>query len=170
MSGFDGAAQPTTNAPPAELQAVLPSARLAGAARLTAWGFNVYDARLFVAPGFRSETYEQTPFALELRYLRALAGRDIAQRSLDEMRRAGPLPDALAAQWLREMVVMFPDVKKGDSLIGLNQPSGGVRVFFNGVPRGTLGDAAFAARFFGIWLAPQTSEPAMRAALLALSD
>jgi hypothetical protein len=28
-------------------------------------------------------------------------------------------------------------------------------------------DPAFAERFFGIWLAPQTSEPALREALLA---
>jgi hypothetical protein len=31
-----------------------------------------------------------------------------------------------------------------------------------------VADAAFGARFMGIWLAPQTSEPALRQALLAL--
>ena len=29
-------------------------------------------------------------------------------------------------------------------------------------------DAEFARRFFGIWLAPETSEPRLRAALLGL--
>lgn len=149
---------------------MLPSARLLGSARLSVWGFNVYDARLFVAPGFRAEAYAQTPFALELRYLRAFTGPDIAQRSLDEMRRAGPLTDAQATRWLRDMVAAFPDVKQGDSLIGLYQPGSGVRFSHNGVSLGTVGDAAFAMRFMGIWLAPQTSEPVMRAALLALAD
>jgi len=153
-----------------EIQALLPSVRLLGSTRLRVWGFNVYDARLFVAPGFRAVAYAQTSFALELRYLRDFTGKDIAQRSLDEMRRAGPLTDAQANQWLREMVTAFPDVKKGDSLIGLYQPGDGVRFFLNGTPRGTVGDAAFAQRFMGIWLAPQTSEPVMRAALLALPD
>lgn len=149
---------------------MLPSARLMGATRLTVWGFNVYDARLFVAPGFRADAYAKTPFVLELRYLRAFTGPDIARRSLDEMRRAGPLTDAQSTQWLREMVAMFPDVKKGDSLTGLYQPGNGVRFSHNGVMLGTVGDAAFALRFMGIWLAPQTSEPVMRAALLALAD
>ena len=34
-------------------------------------------------------------------------------------------------------------------------------------PRGEIADAAVRRRFFGIWLAPQTSEPALREALLA---
>jgi hypothetical protein len=37
-----------------------------------------------------------------------------------------------------------------------------------GKPHGSVADAAFGARLMGIWLAPQTSEPALRAALLAL--
>ncbi len=169
LAGAPSAAQ--TAAPPAasEVTALLPSARLLGSTRLSVWGFDVYDARLFVAPGFRADAYAQTPFALELRYLRAFTGRDIARRSLDEMRRAGPLSDAQASQWLAEMEAKFPDVKKGDSLVGLYQPGSGLRFSYNGAPIGPVGDAAFALRFMGIWLAPQTSEPVMRAALLALA-
>ena len=62
--------------------------------------------------------------------------------------------------------VRKPDVKKGDRIVGVYQPGNGARFFFNGASRGEIRDAAFAERFFAIWLGPRTSEPAMRAALL----
>lgn len=170
LAGLHAVAQAPAMTPTAEALVLMPSARLLGSARLSVWGFDVYDASLFVDPGFRADAYARTPLALELRYLRAFNGKDIAQRSLDEMRRTGPLPDSQATQWLREMATVFPDVKKGDRLVGLYQPGDGMRFVFNGVPRGTVGDAAFAQRFVGIWLAPQTSEPSMRATLLAIPD
>jgi hypothetical protein len=43
-----------------------------------------------------------------------------------------------------------------------------VRLFLlNGQPAGEIRDPEFARLFFGIWLSPRTSEPAMRRALLA---
>src|SRR5512141_3284102 len=74
--------------PPAARE-VLPGARLAGQGRLTWWGLEVYDARLWVPPGFAAADFADHPFALELRYLRELRGAAIAQHSIDEMRRAG---------------------------------------------------------------------------------
>ncbi len=153
--------------PGPELRAVLPEAQRAGATRLTFWGFEIYDAALWVAPGFRAEAWERSAFALELRYLRSFEGEAIARRSLDEMRRAGPLSPAQAAEWLRIMQSIFPDVKMGDRIVGVYEPDSGARFFHNGAPRGQLRDATFAERFFAIWLGPKTSEPAMRAALLA---
>ncbi len=153
--------------PPPELRAALPEAQRGGEARLTYWGFNVYDASLWTGAGFRSGDWPRHAFALELHYLRAFDGEDIAKRSADEMRRAGPMTAAQSSQWLDAMKAAFPDVKKGDRLLGLYEPGVGVRFFHNGTPTGTVRDADFAQRFFGIWLGPRTSEPAMREALLA---
>ncbi len=155
-------------AAPAVLRAALPDARRAGASRLTVWGFDVYDASLWVTPGFRAADWAQSAFALQLRYLRDFEGREIAQRSLDEMRRAAPpMTEAQSRQWLHAMASIFPNVRQGDRLLGLYEPGTGVRFFYNGAPIGTVNDASFAQRFFAIWLGPQTSEPAMRDALLA---
>ena len=154
--------------PPApEVRAALPQAQRAGATRLVVWGFDVYDASLWVAPDFRADAWERNSFALELRYLRSFDGDDIAGRSLREMRRAGPLTPGQAIEWLRAMQSIFPDVRKGDRLVGIHEPAVGATFFHNGAPRGQLRDPAFAERFFAIWLGPQTSEPALRAALLA---
>ena len=153
------------NSLPSELRSVLPSAALAGQAKLTFWGFEVYQASLWVAPGFTAAAYADHGFALELTYLRDFAGADIAKRSLAEMARQAPISDAQARRWGEQMRALFPDVKAGERLTGIHLPGVGARFVFNGQPLGDLADAEFARLFFGIWLSPQTSEPRLRLAL-----
>jgi hypothetical protein len=47
--------------------------------------------------------------------------------------------------------------------------SGTVSLQLNDAPARELADREFGTRFFGIWLAPHTSEPGLRARLLGLS-
>ena len=138
----------------------------AGNARMRYFTFNVYDASLWVAPGFSAGRYAQSVFALQLRYLRNLDGHAIAQRSLAEMRKAATLTPAQEQRWLAAMQDAFPDVKTGDRLTGLHQPGVGARFWFNGAIRAVVADPEFSRAFFGIWLAESTSEPRLRAALL----
>jgi hypothetical protein len=152
---------------PAEVQKELPGATLSGGSRMRFFGLSIYDARLWVTPGFRSTRYAQHPLALELNYLRDLSGKAIAERSLKEMERAGPIDAATAQRWLAAMAEAFPDVKTSDRITGIHQPEQGVRFWFNGQLRATIRDVEFSQRFFGIWLAQTTSEPALRSALLA---
>lgn len=63
---------------PAEVARVLPGANLTGQATLRFWGFDVYQASLWVEPDFRAAQYGKSAFALELRYLRDFNGADIA--------------------------------------------------------------------------------------------
>ena len=134
--------------------------------RLRFWGFDVYDARLWTPPGFRHSQATQFPFALELQYLRRLEGGAIASRSLDEMRRLATLTDAQAQSWLLAMREVFPNVKEGDRITGVNVPGEGVVFWVNGQRAGDVKDPAFANLFFGIWLNERTSEPKLRAQLL----
>lgn len=150
-----------------EIRNLLPGGKLVGKGRLTVWGFQVYDARLWALPGFRNDKLAAQPFALELAYLRAFDREDIAERSIAEMRRAAAISDAQAQAWTAELVRVLPNVKKGDRVIGVNRPGVGAQFFNNGKPGGEIRDPEFARLFFGIWLGPQTSEPQLRAALLA---
>ena len=75
----------------------LPDAQASAAVRLRVWGFSVYDAKLWVLRGFKSDGFEQQRFGLELRYLRSLKKDDIAQRSIAEMRRFTSISDEKAA-------------------------------------------------------------------------
>ncbi len=147
----------------------LTESRPLGSARLTMWGFQIYDAKLWAAPGFDPNNYHLGDFALELGYLRSFSGDDIAKRSIKEMLRIGPVNDAQASQWLAQMQQIFPVVGKGDRILGRHTPGTGATFSLNGKPIGAVRDAEFSRRFFGIWLHPKTSAPAMRHELLGLS-
>lgn len=153
---------------PAELHAALPEARLQGTGVLRFFGLRVYEARLWTTPGFDADDYARRPFALELIYDRRLEGQAIAERSVAEMRRVGSFDDAQARRWLALMTKAFPDVAATDRLLGLNGGQGEVRFFHNGRLTAQTADPEYARLFFGIWLARQTSAPALREALLGL--
>ena len=152
---------------PPELAQALPQARLLGSARLKVWGFEVYDSRLWATPAFSAASPAASPLALELTYLRDFKAQDIAERSLKEMRRSQPLSDAQAARWKADLLRVIPDVRAGDRILGVHRPGQGAAFWVNDKPAGEVRDEDFSARFFGIWLSPATSEPQMRAALLA---
>lgn len=149
-----------------ELKDALPQGQLVGKGRLTVWGFEVYDARLWAPAGFGRGSYATQPLALELDYLRAFDAIDVAERSIKEMRRSTAISEAQAASWSAEMLRVIPDVKKGDRVLGVHKPGVGASFWVNGKPSGEIRDPEFARLFFGIWLSPKTSEPKLRDALL----
>lgn len=151
----------------ADLRDLLPQYKLSGRSRLTVWGFDVYDASLWVTPGFKADKLTAQPFALELAYLRNFTNADIAERSIAEMRRSATISDAQAKDWTAAMLRVIPNVKKGDRVMGVYRPGAGAAFLVNGKSAGEIMDAEFARLFFGIWLSPKTSEPQMRSALLA---
>ena len=150
--------------------AQLPGSRLQGQGLLRYLGLRVYQARLWTLPDFRPATPLEQPLVLELEYLRTLKGSAIAERSLQEMRRVGPIGEAQGQRWLTDMQRLFPDVQASDRLSGLLLPGQGARFWHNQRLLGQIDDPQFARLFFGIWLAPTTSEPQMRLSLLGLDD
>lgn len=157
-------AQPEDGTPPAEVATELPGARLQGSATLTFLLLRVYDVRLWAAAPLGAD-YAQDALALELRYARALPGRDIAERSIAEMRGIGEFDPAQAQRWLQALLELLPDVQPGDRLTGV-QRAPAARLHHNGVLRGEVIDADFTRLFFGIWLSPRSSQPQLREALL----
>ncbi len=153
---------------PSEVAAEITGARLLGSGTLRYLGLRIYDARLWAGAAAPAADWPAVPFALELQYLRNLKGGAIAERSLKEMRRQGEIDSVSAERWLGNMEQLFPDVKPGDRITGVNLPGVGARFFLNGQLRGELRETEFARYFFGIWLSPRTSEPAMREQLLGL--
>ncbi len=141
----------------------LPDFEAVGSGTLRFFGLRIYDATLWSPGGVWSAGH---PYALELVYARSFAGGAIAQRSIEEMRAQRPWPEATLARWERAMRALFPDVEKGDRLIGVRMPGAGA-TFYSGTRKlGQISDEAFADAFFGIWLAPATRAPELRAQLL----
>ena len=178
LCGSPAIAQPFTDAPssaprapavtPApEVMAALPLARLIGSGRLRVWGFDVYDAALWAPPGLSARDLTSQPFALELTYLRDFKATAIAASSVEEIRRQTAVSDQQEAAWTAELLRALPDIRKGDRVIGIHQPGAPATLWVNGRRGGELRDPGFITLFFGIWLSPATSQPKMRAALLA---
>lgn len=151
---------------PPEVLAELPGASLVGSGRMRFLGLSVYDVRLWGSQRVAPARFADTPLALEIEYARALVGRQIAERSIEEMRRIGTFSDAQAQRWLARLTDLLPDVARGDRITGVQRPHEAARFFVNGRFTGELRDPAFVPLFFGIWLAPQTSQPDLRASLL----
>jgi hypothetical protein len=150
-------------------EAPLAGGRAAGQATMRFLGLEIYQAQLWVSPGFEPEQYAALPLALELTYQREFSGSAIAKRSLDEMKRIGEFSSEQGTRWLQQLQALLPDVKRGDRLLGLHQPGVGASFKMGGKTLGTLNDPLFSRLFFGIWLSPATSEPKLRQALITLA-
>lgn len=151
---------------PAEVSEI-PNAKLIGEGTMTFLTLPIYGAKLWAAPTFSPQNYAMHPFALQLAYQRDFKGEDIAQRSISEMQRGGKINDVQYARWLEQMRLAFPDIKKGDRIIGINRPGVGAVFFVNGKQSNEVKEPEFARLFFGIWLGPKTSEPELRKALIS---
>lgn len=160
-------------AEPGLLRAALAEPREVGRGTLRFLGMRVYEAILWTAGAPRAVAPESVlapfdrDFALELVYAMSLAGARIAERSDQEIGRQPDRGSAVErANWLARMRAIFPDVRAGDRITGIYRVGGPTRFLLNDKPLGEVDDPAFGRAFFGIWLDPRTSEPALREALL----
>ena len=126
-------------------------------------GLKVYDVRLWTQMKPFSHT---DPFVVELVYDISLKGKDIADRSVKEMRAQGISDEIKLKLWGDEMAKIFPDIKQGDTLIGVSLPGKEARFYNREKLIATVPDPDFAKAFFDIWLSEKTSEPKLRVKLL----
>ncbi len=165
MSLLAGAA--LSAAAPAYVEQEVPQARLAGQGSFTWFGLTIYQAQLWVGQqGYRNSAPDAAPFVLDLRYARALNGKKIAEASFDQMKKIGAGSEAQRQQWLATMQRIFPDVTEGQHIAGVQLAGGGARFYLDGTLLADVPDPAFARAFFAIWLAPQSTAPKLRSALL----
>jgi hypothetical protein len=160
----------TQSSVPAEVRSALGQATLQGQKRFRWLGFSVYDIRLWVQAPLSAPEWAGRSLALELIYARSLKGNAIAEKSLEEMQAQESIDAQRQARWLSFMQSAFPNVDDGDRLTGIYRPDGEATFYFNGQETASTKDADFARLFFGIWLSPDTSEPAMRRALFGMNE
>ena len=148
---------------PAALGAEAPELQLHGSAVMRRFGFKIYTARLWTGrEGYRPDA----TYALDLEYAMAIDGADLVKTSVSEMRGLGYDDELMLARWSQAMAAAFPDVRKGDRLIGLARPGVEARFYSARGYLATITDPAFVDAFFGIWLNAATSAPKARAELL----
>lgn len=135
-----------------------------GDARMEYLFWDVYDASLYTPSG----QYESgsNPVKFTLTYLRDFAAKDIVKATREQWQHLGKTD--LAPKYASQLLAMWPDIKKGESLSLKTSDSGVARFYHDGELLGEISDPDFAAEFLAIWLSPQTSEPKLRKQLLGI--
>lgn len=148
-------------------KAYIPSAQEVGSGRLNFLFWDVYDATLYAPNG----TWDaEQPYALSLAYLMELEGKDIAERSVEEMRNQGFTDEVKLASWYQQMEAIFPNVDETTTLTGIHDQNGYAVFYRNDTRIGIIQDTEFTDRFFAIWLSQDTAAPDLRDKLLGLAQ
>lgn len=146
---------------PVGLRHLAPELRLQGEGRMTYFGFELYDARLYQDPKKPGEV-----FALDIQYLRNFKGQALADRTITEMKQLN-VSAKQREVWGQELSRIFPDILPGQTLTALHIPSQGTIFLHNQQKIAQIPGSDFAKAFFGIWLDPRTSAPQLRSKLIA---
>ncbi len=139
-----------------------------GAGEMRWFGFKVYEASLWAGPG--ESAIIDRPFALAIRYARAIPSQQLVETSMDEIRRLGFGDEPRLARWRALLSQALPSVEPGETLVGLHVPNRGARFWHEGRLVAELPDAELARAFFAIWLDERTREPELRARLLGAAE
>ena len=65
---------------------------------------------------------QQNLLLFSIQYLRDIEGKDLAARSVEEMRMQGLNDEKILTEWYTTMKNIFPDVKKGSELTAIFEP------------------------------------------------
>ena len=157
----------TMSVPVAIAEVIPESHRLIGTGRLTVLFWDIYNIQLWAPDGhYRPDK----PFALELQYQRSVDRKTIAKTSVEEIQQQANLERDLLADWQMQLIQVFPDIQKGDRLIGLYHPQMPSQFFLNGKLIGEIDDADLSRHFFDIWLSEETSKPQLRLQSLGMES
>lgn len=164
---------------PSPVLATAGALQMSGSGEMRWFGLKLYDAALWVQPGVQpgADTTPpagagqplQKPYALALRYTRAISGEALVTASLEEIRRLGETSEGRLARWKPLLAKALPSVAPGETLVGLHEPGRGASFWHQGQLTARIDDAELAGAFFGIWLDARTREPRLRARLLGLA-
>jgi Chalcone isomerase-like len=126
---------------------------------------HVYDAALYVSPGFSAAQPFAQPIALAVTPARAFRAESILKQMVKELKRQ-ELSEAVIAKYEAEFAAVLPAVEDGDTLTGVFTPKQGWALWFKGKRIGQWADEAFARAFFNIWIGPNASQTRVRSELL----
>ncbi|HNH98490.1 MAG TPA: chalcone isomerase family protein [Rhodocyclaceae bacterium] len=129
------------------------------------FGLSIYQASLWSAS---VQFDDSVPFALSLRYSRDIPGKRLVSTSIDELKRLGLRDEVTLKRWEKLLATVFPDVREGESIVGVSLPAQGALFFHQGRLTGEISDPEFARAFFSIWLDSRTRAPELRERLLGM--
>lgn len=137
--------------------------RKIGEAKLKVLFWDIYNSTLYNSTGEYIEG--QYPLVLKIDYLRDVDAKDLIERAQDEWLKLGAKREMLT-HWISLLSEMFPNIKKGDTLLLSVCEDQRSEFIFNGLSIGKISDQKFGASFLGIWLDEKCSFPSVRNKLI----
>ncbi|TMP35949.1 hypothetical protein [Pseudoalteromonas rubra] len=155
---------------------------LRGTADLRYLFWDIYSAALYTG----GEDYRETeyPQILSLTYKRDIEAQELVDATEEQWQKQQLSLDN-SEQWLRQLVQLWPDIRKGNQLILVVDEDLQSRFYFRPEPPaelsaslsesdlkasarflGAIKDSAFGPAFLGIWLSEKTTEPELRKQLI----
>ena len=143
---------------------------LVGAGLLRYWGFKAYVAAFYLEEGSRIEdALSDRAKRLEIEYLRPIRGKDFGPATEEGIAKN---VDQETFSRLRDRIQfqnsLYEDVQPGDRYSLTYIPGKGTELALNGVPKGTVEGADFAAAIFSIWLGQKPIKESFRKKLLGI--
>lgn len=129
---------------------------------------SVYVAALYLPSGTEPDrVLEDVPKRLELSYFRSIRAGDFG-RAAEKVLADNVSPERLGimAPRIAQLHRLYEDVKPGDRYGLTYTPGVGTELSLNGVVKGTVEGADFAAAYFAIWLGPNPINEALKLRLL----
>jgi hypothetical protein len=147
--------------------------QVVGEAQLSWLFFDVYRSQLLAPQGIYevSEDISPHPIALRIQYQRDISRQQLLDATLDQWRKMG-VDKATRNQWIAKLYDIFPSVSDGQQLIYVSEGSSGKFYYLtNQKPLqlvGSIDDESLNDAFLGIWLAPNSQYPKLRAQLIGM--
>ena len=122
--------------------------------------FYLYDASLCARETpFSWAQNKDGEFSLALDYKRKFSSEQLVKATIVEMSRLSGQDKAVFAKLETPMADCFPDVEKGDQIIGVSLGENEAKFYYNGTPSCEIKWDGFRENFFGIWLSDNTRMP-----------
>lgn len=150
----------------ASMASPLDGLKKVGEAKLTVYFWDVYHSSLYSPTG--SYQAELFPMALNIDYLRDIDAEDLLESTKEEWQKLG-INSSESAEWLVKLADIFPDIKKGDTLLLLVNDAQQSTFFYNDNPVGVIKDVDFGRSFLRIWVDKNASYPKVRNKLIGLT-
>ena len=134
-----------------------------GEAKLKVLFWDVYNSSLYSQTGeYQAEIFPQ---ALKINYLRDIDAEDLIERTQQEWQKLGIKQEIFTA-WIPLLTEIFPNIKKGDTLLLNVNKDQHSEFYFNGKTIGKITDKNFGPSFLRIWLDENSSYPKVRNKLI----
>ena len=150
---------------PEPLKAVRPQLLSVGSSTLRWFGIHVYDMALY------TEDQQYTPEStavLSILYHISIKHSRLQEKTLEEWQRMNKGTPEQREAWIKQLDVMWPDIKSGDRLSAYRQSGGPTQFYFDNRLLGEVADPAFGPAFFAIWLDAECRYPKLRDKILMI--